>query len=123
MSDVYKQLAAKLDSLPNGFPATESGVEIKILKKIFSPEDAEIALKIRPIPETAAAIAERLGKPVEEMEVILDNMVKKGQIGSTRMQGQQVFMLFPFVFGIYEFQQPRIDKELAELVEDRKSVV
>jgi electron transport complex protein RnfB len=118
MTDVYKRLAAKLDALPNGFPATESGVELKILKKIFSPEDAEMALRIRPIPETAEAIAERLGKPVGEMEAILDKMVRKGQIGTASMQGQQVFMLFPFVFGIFEFQQPRLDKEFAELMEE-----
>jgi len=118
MTDVYQRLAAKLDALPNGFPSTESGVELKILQKIFSPEDAEMALKIRPIPETAEAIAERLGKPVAEMETILDHMVLKGQIGSTNMNGQQVYMLFPFVFGIFEFQQPRLDKELAELMEE-----
>ena len=68
MTDVYKRLAKKLDDLPNGFPSTESGVELKILQKIFTPEDAELALKIRPIPETAAQIAERLGKPIDEMD-------------------------------------------------------
>ena len=32
MSDeIYYTLAKVLDTLPNGFPATESGVEIKIL--------------------------------------------------------------------------------------------
>jgi len=35
MTDVYKQLAKKLDKIPNGFPATESGVELKILRKIL----------------------------------------------------------------------------------------
>ena len=35
MTDVYEQLAKKLDKIPNGFPATESGVELKILRKIF----------------------------------------------------------------------------------------
>jgi electron transport complex protein RnfB len=118
MMDVYKRLAKKLDDLPNGFPSTESGVELKILQKIFTPEDAELALKIRPIPETAAQIGERLGKPVSEMEMLLDKMVKKGQIGSARMNDQQVFIFFPFVFGIWEFQQPRLDKELAELAEE-----
>jgi H+/Na+-translocating ferredoxin:NAD+ oxidoreductase subunit B len=118
MTDVYKRLAEKLDAMPNGFPSTESGVELKILQKIFTPEDAELALKIRPIPETAAQIAKRLGKPVDEMEALLDAMVKKGQIGSARMNDQQVFVFFPFVFGIFEFQQPRLDKELAELVEE-----
>ncbi len=35
MSDeVYRKLAEVLDTLPNGFPATESGIELKLLKKI-----------------------------------------------------------------------------------------
>ena len=43
MSDeVYYKLAEVLDSLPNGFPATESGVEIRLLKKIFQPDEAEL---------------------------------------------------------------------------------
>jgi Pyruvate/2-oxoacid:ferredoxin oxidoreductase delta subunit len=118
MSDVYQRLAKKLDELPNGFPATESGVELKILRKIFTPEEAEMTLKMRPIPETAEAIAERLGKPVNEMEAILDNMVKKGQIGSASIKGQQVYILFPFIFGIFEFQLKRVDREFAELMKE-----
>ena len=35
MTDVYKRLAKKLDELPNGYPETESGVELKILEKIL----------------------------------------------------------------------------------------
>lgn len=39
MSDeIYRKLAKVLDTLPNGFPSTESGVEIKLLKRIFRPE-------------------------------------------------------------------------------------
>ena len=45
--DVYHQLARVLDKLPNGFPATESGIEIKLLKKIFRPEDAELFCDLR----------------------------------------------------------------------------
>jgi electron transport complex protein RnfB len=33
--DIYNRLAKVLDALPNGFPATEDGLEIKLLKKIF----------------------------------------------------------------------------------------
>lgn len=118
MTDVYKRLAEKLDSLPNGFPATESGVELKILRKIFSPEEAEMTLEMRTTPETAKAISERLGIPLDEMQAILDNMVKKGQIGSGKIKGRQVYMLFPFCFGIYEFQLPRLDEEFALLMEE-----
>ncbi|GAB4349773.1 MAG: 4Fe-4S binding protein [Candidatus Abyssubacteria bacterium] len=118
MTDVYKRLAKRLDELPNGFPPTESGVELKILEKIFTPEEAEMALKMRPIPETVETVAERLGIPVAEMQKILDKMVEKGQIGSFKMFGQQMYMLFPFVIGIYEFQLNRMDKEMTELFEE-----
>jgi hypothetical protein len=40
--DVYYELAKVLDTLPNGFPSTEDGLEIILLKKIFRPEDAEL---------------------------------------------------------------------------------
>ena len=118
MTDVYKELARKLDALPQGYPATESGIELRILEKIFSPEEAEMALKIKPIPETVEAIAQRLGKPVPEMQAILDDMVGKGQIGSFKFFGKQVYMFFPFVIGVYEFQLDRMDKELTEMFEE-----
>jgi Pyruvate/2-oxoacid:ferredoxin oxidoreductase delta subunit len=104
MSDVYDLLAKKLDNLPQGFPSTESGVELKILRRIFSPEDAELALNLRPIPETARTIAERLGRPVEEIRVTLDEMAKKGQIASQTMSREQVYIFIPFLPGIWEFQ-------------------
>ena len=57
--DVYKKLTKVLDTLPNGFPATEDGVEIKILKKIFEPDEAELLCRLRLEFETAQQIAER----------------------------------------------------------------
>ena len=118
MTDVYKRLAKRLDELPNGYPATESGVELKILKHIYTPEEAEMTLKMRPVPETVEAVAERFEKPIPEMQAILDNLVTRGQIASFKMFGQQMYMLFPFLVGIYEFQLKRMDKELAELFEE-----
>ena len=34
--EVYYRLRDILDKMPNGYPATEDGLEIKILKKIYS---------------------------------------------------------------------------------------
>jgi len=42
-TDIYERLADALDRLPNGFPRTASNKEIRILKKIFSPEEASLA--------------------------------------------------------------------------------
>jgi hypothetical protein len=36
IDEAYHKLAKVLDTLPNGFPATKNGIEIKILKKIFT---------------------------------------------------------------------------------------
>jgi Na+-translocating ferredoxin:NAD+ oxidoreductase RNF subunit RnfB len=118
MPDVYERLAKRLHELPQGFPPTETGVELRILRKLFSPEEAEMALKVKPMPETAKAISERLGMALEETTTRLDDMAEKGQIGSRTLAGEQVYMLFPFIPGIYEFQVYRLDKELSELVEE-----
>ncbi|RJR18877.1 MAG: hypothetical protein C4582_11170 [Desulfobacteraceae bacterium] len=117
--DVFEQLAKKLDGLPQGFPTTENGVELKILRTIFDPEDARMALLMTPAPETAEQVAERLGRPLDEISAHLDDMARKGQIVSFKMAGRQVYRLAPFVIGIYEMQRrERLTKELAELFEE-----
>lgn len=123
MGNVYERLAAKLNELPHGFPRTDSGVELRILAKIFSPEDAATALELLPIPETTPAIARRLGREVEELQQVLDRMVARGQIATVRYRGEQVYMFAPFVIGIYEFQLPHMDAELAEMFEEYAPVL
>lgn len=117
MDDVYRKLARRLDGLPNGFPPTPDGLELRILRKIFSEEDAAWALKLKPIPETAATVARRLRLPVAEVQERLDGMASRGQIASFTMGGVIHYALAPFIIGIYEFQLNRLDRELAELFE------
>jgi Na+-translocating ferredoxin:NAD+ oxidoreductase subunit B len=118
MTDPYKLLAAKLNRTPNGFPSTKSGVELRILQKIFSPEDARVALKVPMRPSSAGAIARRLHEPVESAQARLEQMAEKGQIASFKMAGVQKYVFMPFVIGIYEFQLKRLDKELSDLFEE-----
>ena len=63
--DVYRLLAKRLDSIPNGFPTTESGVELRLLAKIFIPEEAGLASVMRLKREPADAIAARAGLEAE----------------------------------------------------------
>ncbi|MBW1798966.1 MAG: hypothetical protein JRJ21_11355 [Deltaproteobacteria bacterium] len=44
MSDVYEKLRDHLDSLPGGFPPTDEGVELRILERLFTTEEAEMAM-------------------------------------------------------------------------------
>ena len=39
--EIYKKLAKHLDNLPGGFPPTESGVELRILKRLFTPRGSK----------------------------------------------------------------------------------
>jgi hypothetical protein len=44
MAEVYEKLRERLDMFPQGFPKTQSGVELEILKNLFTEEEAKIAL-------------------------------------------------------------------------------
>ena len=54
-TDAYTELQKHLDKMPVGYPATKSGVEINLLKTIFTPEEATITGVqpiLRPKPPT-----------------------------------------------------------------------
>ena len=53
---IYIKLQKHLDNQPVGFPATQSKSEIKILKHIFTPQEAEIATYLSYIPEPLETI-------------------------------------------------------------------
>ena len=119
MSDeVYHKLAKVLDTLPNGFPSTDSGVEIKILKKIFTPEEAELFCDLRLTLETADQIAERTGRPLEGLEEKLTSMWERGEIWGQIIDGVKSFRMVPWIVGIYEYQMNRMDREFCEMCEE-----
>jgi hypothetical protein len=68
MSDAFTKLREFLDQFPIGFPKTPSGVELRILKRLFTEEEAAIAVTLTPIPEEASQIAERAGLDPVELE-------------------------------------------------------
>jgi electron transport complex protein RnfB len=114
---VFERLAEALDRLPNGFPRTSSNVEIKLLKKIFSPEEASLASQLGGSMESVAAIAKRAKRSVEEVETELVEMAERGLLWY-RKDGKSFFRLAPFVVGIYESQKKSMDHEFAHLFED-----
>jgi ferredoxin len=113
---VYERLAEALDKLANGFPRTSSDVEIRILKKIFSPEEASLASQLSGSMESGDAIAARIGLSAQEAEARLLKMAERGLLWSCEEEGKHLFRLAPFIVGIYESSD--IDHELAHLVEE-----
>ena len=64
--------------MPHGFPETESGVELKLLAKIFTPEEAALASEMRLTPESAEQIAQRTGRDPAQTAGLLMEMMQKG---------------------------------------------
>lgn len=114
---VYERLAKVLDTLPNGFPRTESGIELTLLKKIFEPEEAELFCDMRLTFETAEQVARRTGRPLEGLLGKLVRMGQHGQLFAIQFGETWYFKMLPWVFGIFEFQLGRLDREMAELAE------
>lgn len=120
----YKRLAEHLDALPNGYPAAPDGAELRLLEKLYSPEEAALAAELRLTLETPAQIASRLKEAgwesldAQALQATLKSMARKGLIAAGRTEDGLGFGAMPFVVGIYEAQNGHLDAELARLFED-----
>ncbi len=115
MKDVYQRLAEFFDTLPQRFPVnTESGVELRVLKKIFLPDEAEMFLNLTQRPETTREIAARIGEDPVNLENKLYDMSKKGLAFRTGREGNYKYMASAFLVGIIEFQMNRLTPELIQ---------
>jgi electron transport complex protein RnfB len=111
---IYVRLQKHLDNQTVGFPATRSGVEIKILKHIFTPEEAEITSYLNYKPESVHDIFGRVRHLIEspeELEKLLERIQKKGGIESTIKYGLTHYCCAPLVVGMYELQIGRLTPE------------
>lgn len=117
MTDVYKQLQQRLDSIATGFPETKSGVELSLLEKLFTEDEAALFLDMSPMLETPEAVAERLGQDAGEMAGRLESMAKKGLLFRLRKGNSVKYAAIPYVVGIFEFQLGRLDKDTAVKME------
>jgi len=112
VSDIYERLRKRLDSMATGYPETSSGVEIRILRRLFGEDDARVFLAMGEGPETATEVASRTGDDPRAMEHILEDMAKRGLVFRIRRDGQAFYLAVPFVVGIYEFQLNNLGPEL-----------
>jgi NAD-dependent dihydropyrimidine dehydrogenase PreA subunit len=114
----YEQLADALNRLPNGFPRTQSGVELEILKKIFSPQEALIAHNLGVQREPYDVIAEKVGISAERLKSILMTMAQRGLVWLKVQKGKPWVRLAPWIGGIYEAQLEIMDHQFAHLIEE-----
>ena len=118
-ADVYRQLQRHIDNMPVAFPESESGLDIKLLKHLFTPEEAKIALELSALPEPLERIHKRLKKTgisVDDLEKTLDNLTEKGSILGgkffERKGSGKYYSKAPLAIGMYELQAGRLTKDL-----------
>jgi len=114
---VYEGLADALDRLPIGFPRTKSKVELQILERLFSPEEARVASHMTDTSEVVETIAQRAGLPEEEVQEKLTAMLSRGMIWISVKDSVRKYRLVPFMVGFYEQQSETMDHDLAHLFE------
>lgn len=100
-----------------GFPITESGVEIKILKKLFNENDAKMFLALSPQLKTPEIIAADVDQQVGKVSRQLNKMAESGLLFRVIKPDSTRFGTIPFVHGLFEFQVKRLDPSFAEMVE------
>ncbi len=114
---VYRKLAERLDSFPQGFPATESAAELDLLAYLFTPEEAIFASNLSLAPQPLDEAAEKADIAIKDCRGLLKSMGGKGLIRIGRGESGIEVALLPFVVGFFENQVNRMDEGFAILYE------
>ena len=119
--DIYRHLQKHLDQFPIGYPATTTGIELKVLKHLFTEKEAIIATKLSWSYDPLENIYLRV-KDVEisseQLELILNDMVNKGTIKYKIENGKKLYANIPLVVGMFEYQVNKLTKEFLEDFEE-----
>ena len=114
---IYVDLQRHLDKQAVGFPPTESGVELRILKHLFNPEQASLALHLNYRPQSALDIFNRTkdtGISLDKVKSLLEEMEIQGAIGSTVKNGTEYYFTIPLLVGIAELHANKATPEFWE---------
>lgn len=112
---VYRRLQQRLDSTVTGAP--ESPTLMRILRLLFSPEEAEFAVRIPFRPTPLDALARNLGIAPGELGDRMTDLARRGLMLDFEHNGRRYFSLPPVVIGLFElaFMRARDDLPMAEL--------
>ncbi|PKL35785.1 MAG: 4Fe-4S ferredoxin [Spirochaetae bacterium HGW-Spirochaetae-1] len=108
MSDtLYREFGRHLDEQAVGFPAASSGAHIRLLKGLYTPEQARTAMALDYRFRSIADIEKRSaasGFAGQELADRLKEMAARGLIGFRTQKGVAQYAIIPLIVGIYEAQ-------------------
>ena len=117
----YDRLAVALDELPSGgYPRTPSGAEVRLLKKAFTEEEAELAGHMSREHEKISEVAVRVGWPSLKAREVMLACLSRGLVRKRTVFNQERYRLAPFLGVWYErlmLDQMRNDIEFARFFE------
>ena len=105
--EVYRSLSRKIDNLTVRAPWNETFYNI--LKKLYTPEEAEMVVRMPYVLSTADRIASITGIEKVRLQGILDKLSNKGLLLDLYnvKDGQYYFMPSPMLIGLFEFTMMR----------------
>lgn len=118
--DLYQQLREKVHQYSIGMAASDSGIEIAILKRLFTEEEAGIYMAMTDRLESPKSIAKRLNRDEKEVAALLQTMTGKGLTFPKTENGVRFYAAAPFMHGFYEHQAyiGSQDKELIQMMQE-----
>jgi Fe-S-cluster-containing hydrogenase component 2 len=99
--DVYERLREILDAHPSTAPKAKSIDEI--LRILFTPEEAALAVNMSFKTKKVSSIARATGVEESIARQNLESMANKGIIYSRNKEGEKLYALLPLIPGVFEF--------------------
>jgi len=106
----YRLLQQKLDRTVTGAP--DSPRLMKILRLLFSPEDAELARRLPLGLVTLEHLSARLRIPQDELHEKMNDLARRGLVIDLEHNGTRWFALAPVALGFFEFTFMRTRDEV-----------
>ncbi len=100
-NDVYEELRKLVDSHISGCPPAPEIDEI--LRILFTPEEAEVALGLGFKPAAAEDVAARTGTDAETARLSLESLADKGLVFARDKDGRRGYAILPVMPGLFEF--------------------
>ncbi len=119
--ELYRELQLYLDKYPIGYPATDSGTEIEILKYFFTEEEARISLCLSLTNSSTGRIARRYKRKygisynIDELVERLDALFMKGCIRRSE-RAPYKYGSAMLAVGMFEFHVDDLTPELMEML-------
>jgi Na+-translocating ferredoxin:NAD+ oxidoreductase RNF subunit RnfB len=108
--DLYRKLGKKIDGLSMRAPWNDK--LYAILKELYSPEEAELVIKMPYGLATLDKIEKVTGYDQDYLKKHLTNMSSKGLVMDIHAHGNYYYMLSPVIIGIFEFTMMRTGDNL-----------